>query len=137
MKFVTWMTAVVVMLAFNTSIGAAAQSQSEMNQEACGKYKKADVELNRIYQQILRDNAADKNFTQKMRSAQRAWMAFRDAHVNSIYPDPSPQAYGSVNPMCRCMILERLTNDRIAMLSEWTDGVPEGDVCVGSQKIKR
>jgi hypothetical protein len=49
MKLFTWMTAVVVMLAFNTSIGAAAQSQYEMNQEACGNYKKADVELNRIY----------------------------------------------------------------------------------------
>jgi uncharacterized protein YecT (DUF1311 family) len=136
MKLVTLMTAIVVTLACNTSIGAAGQSQSEMNQEACGKYKKADVELNRIYQQILRDYAADKNFIQKARLAQRAWVAFRDAHVNSIYPDRSPQAYGSVNPMCRCAILERLTNDRIEMLSEWTDRAPEGDVCVGSRKVK-
>ena len=137
MKLVTWVAAILITLAFNISIGAAAQSQTEMNQEACGKYKKADVELNKIYQQILRDYASYKNFIQRMRSAQRAWMAFRDAHVNSIYPDPSPQAYGSVNPMCRCAILERLTNDRIAMLSEWTDGAPEGDVCAGSKKVKR
>jgi uncharacterized protein YecT (DUF1311 family) len=136
LKLVTWITAIVVTLALNNSIGAAGQSQSELNHEACGKYKKADVELNRIYRQILRDYAADKNFIQKMRLAQRAWVAFRDAHVNSIYPDPGPQAYGSVNPMCRCAILEQLTNDRISTLSGWTDGTPEGDVCAGSQKVK-
>jgi uncharacterized protein YecT (DUF1311 family) len=137
MTLFTWATAIIFAFAFNISIGASDQTQFEMNQEACGKYKKADAELNRIYQQVLRDYMGDKNFIQKMRMAQRAWTAFRDAHVNSIYPDPGPQAYGSVNPICRCAILEQLTNDRIKMLSEWTDGVPEGNVCAGSQKIKR
>jgi uncharacterized protein YecT (DUF1311 family) len=137
MKLVTWATALVITLAFNTSTGALGQSQSEMTQSACESYKKADARLNRIYNQILNDYAGDKNFIEKMRAAERAWIVFRDAHVNSIYPDPSPQAYGSVNPMCRCAILEQLTNDRIKMLSEWTDGVAEGDVCAGSHKVKR
>ena len=72
MKLVMWTIALVVMLAFNTSIGASGQSQTEMNEEACGKYKKADAELNRIYQRIMRDYAEDKNFIQKMKIAQRA-----------------------------------------------------------------
>jgi uncharacterized protein YecT (DUF1311 family) len=137
MKLFTWATALVITLAFNTSTGALGQTQSEMNQAACESYKKADAQLNRIYNQILNDYAGDKNFIEKMRAAERAWIVFRDAHVNSIYPDPSPQAYGGVNPMCRCAILEQLTNDRIKMLREWTDGVAEGDVCAGSHKFKR
>jgi uncharacterized protein YecT (DUF1311 family) len=138
MKLVTWATAlIIIMLAFNTSTGALGQSQSEMNQSACESYKKADARLKRIYNRILNDYAENKNFIEKMKAAERAWIVFRDAHVNSIYSDPSPQAYGSVYPMCRCAILEQLTQDRIKMLSGWTEGVLEGDVCVGSQKVKR
>ena len=138
MKLVTWTIALVVMLALNTSIGASNQTQSEMNQDACGKYKKADSELNRVYQKIMRDYAGDKNFIQKMKIAQLAWIAFRDAHLDSLYPESdSLSHYGSVNPMCRCMELELLTQDRINSLREWADGVQEGDVCSGSKKIKQ
>jgi uncharacterized protein YecT (DUF1311 family) len=137
MKLVTLLAAFFIMLAFNTSIGASDQTQSEMNEEACGKYKKADAELNRVYQRIMRDYAKDKNFIQKMKIAQRAWIAFRGAHLGSIYPDSDPRAYGSLNPMCRCMILHRLTEDRINSLREWADGVVEGYVCAGSMKFKK
>lgn len=136
MKLVTWVSAFVIALAFNTLTGAPGQSQQEMNQDACGSYRKADAELNRIYNQILRDRSADKNFVEKMKTAEHAWVAFREAHLSSIYPDPNPQAYGSVNPMCNCAILEQLTRERIKMLSGWTDGVEEGNVCGGSQKIR-
>ena len=137
MKLITLITAFVIALAFNVSIGASDQTQFEMNQEACGKYKKADAELNRIYLRVLHDYAGDKNFIQKIKLAQRAWLAFRDAHLNSIYPDPSPGTYGSVNPMCRCIILEGLTVDRIKTLREWADGIQEGDVCAGSRRFKK
>ena len=137
MKLVTWAAAIVITLAFNISIGASDQTQFEMNQEACGKYKKADAELNRIYRQVMRDYAGDKNFIQKMKVAQRAWLVFRDAHLNSIYSDPNPGTYGSVNTMCRCIILEGLTENRIQALREWADGVQEGDVCTGNRKFKK
>ena len=137
MKLVTWVIAFILAPAFNTSTGALSQSQSELNQAACESYKKADAQLNRIYNQILNDYAGDKNFVEKMRVAERAWIAFRDAHVNSIYPDPDTRrAYGSIHPMCYCALLEQLTNDRIKTLRMWTDGVPEGDGCTGSQKVR-
>jgi len=136
MRLVSWVAAFLITLAFNISIGATDQTQFEMNQEACGRHKQADAELNRIYQQVLRGYAGDKNFIRKMKIAQRAWVTFRDAHLDSIYPDPDPRSYGSVNPMCRCIILERLTEDRIKALREWADGVQEGDVCAGSMKFK-
>lgn len=137
MKLVIWTSAFIIALTFSAVTGATRQSQREMNLDACESHRKVDAELNRIYNQILRDRSADKNFVEKMKAAERAWVTFRDAHVSSIYPDPSPQAYGSVNPMCRCVILEQLTRDRIKMLSGWVDGIEEGNVCGGSQKIKR
>jgi uncharacterized protein YecT (DUF1311 family) len=138
MKPLTWTIALVVALALNATIGASGQTQSEVNEDACGKYKKADAEMTRLYQRIMRDYAQDKNFIQKMKIAQRAWIAFRDAHLDSLYPEAdSLSNYGSVNPMCRCMELESLTRNRTSQLREWADGVEEGNVCSGSKKFKR
>jgi uncharacterized protein YecT (DUF1311 family) len=138
MKLVTWIIALVVTLTFSASIGASDRSQSNMYDGACAKYKRTDAELNRIYQKIMRDYAGDKNFIQKMKIAQRAWIAFRDAHLDSVYPEPDALAhYGNVNPMCRCVILESVTRDRINSLVGWVDGAQEGDVCSGSMKIRQ
>ena len=116
---------------------AQAQSQMELNKQACDAHKKADAEMNRVYQQILAEYKQDAQFIQKLKAAQRAWIAFRDAHLESVYPATEKRAqYGSVNPMCQCMVLEKLTIARTAMLIEWIDGVEEGDVCAGSIKVK-
>jgi uncharacterized protein YecT (DUF1311 family) len=109
-----------------------------MTDQACGEFKKADAELNVVYQQILKTKAADTVFIKALREAQTAWLAFRDAHVKSIYPDPSPVAYGSVTPMCRCGILQQLTAQRSRQLKAlWIEGTQEGDVCAGSSVRKK
>lgn len=128
----------VVALLIGGRFPAVAQTQAELTQRACGEFKQADSELNRVYQQILAAHGGDAAFITALREAQRAWIAFRDAHVKSIYPDPDPVAYGSVNPMCRCGILEQLTIQRSKQLRElWINGTVEGDVCAGSSPIKR
>ena len=72
-----------------------------------------------------------------LQESQRAWIAFRDAHVRSVFPDPDPKTYGSVYPMCRCSVLEQITIDRAKELRRlWIDGVDEGDVCAGSRAVK-
>ena len=115
-----------------------AQTQSKMTDEACRRFKKADAELNRVYKQILSVNVGDANFTNAFRKAQRVWISFRDAHVRAIFPDPDPNAYGSVNPMCRCEILEAITTQRTTELKRrWVEGFQEGDVCTGSGAVKR
>lgn len=65
-----------------------AQAQSELNEDACNRLKKADTELNHVYQQVLASKATDADFLKAFRQAQRAWISFRDAHVRSIFPDP-------------------------------------------------
>jgi uncharacterized protein YecT (DUF1311 family) len=96
-----------------TAAFAQAQTQMQMNKEACDAYKKADAEMNSTYQKILTEYKADAQFIQKLKLAQRAWIAFRDAHVESIYPATDKRAqYGSINPMCQCKIFEELTTAR-------------------------
>lgn len=121
-----------------TGADPPSQSQMELNEQACAAYKKADAEMNKVYRQILSENRVDKLFLQKMRAAQRAWLAFRDAHLEALYPAADKRAaYGTVNPMCQCMELEKLTNERVTVLRQWVDGIDEGDVCGGSIKVKQ
>ena len=63
---------------------ASAQTQSEMNAEACDAYKRVDAQLNDAYKQILRDYQGDQTFLDKLKKAQRAWLAYRDAHLDAL-----------------------------------------------------
>jgi uncharacterized protein YecT (DUF1311 family) len=64
----------------------------------------------------------------KLKEAQTAWLAFRDAHVRAFWPSDEPRAYGSVHPMCVANELTRLTLARLSELRAMTSRV-EGDVC--------
>jgi len=117
---------------------ALAQTQSAMNQDACAQYKQADQALNATYAKVLKDYAKDPQFLAKLRQAQHAWIAFRDAHLAARFPKADKQAeYGSAYPACRCAVLTELTDEREKELKVWADGIPEGDVCSGSVKTAR
>lgn len=133
----TWKLDVIVamLLLVICSAVALAQTQAATNQEACDEYTKADDELNTIYQKVLREHTADALFLRKMRTAQRAWVAYRDAYLAALYPAADARSeYGSAYPMCRCAALAELTRKRTEELRRRTDGAPEGDVCAGSTR---
>ncbi|MDX1440369.1 MAG: lysozyme inhibitor LprI family protein [Rubricoccaceae bacterium] len=44
-------------------------------------YDEWDAELNRVYQQLLTELSHDDDATASLRSAQRAWIGFRDAEL--------------------------------------------------------
>ncbi|HEX5705730.1 MAG TPA: lysozyme inhibitor LprI family protein [Pyrinomonadaceae bacterium] len=114
-----------------------AQTQAEMNAEACGAYRAADEELNRVYARILRDYRSDVKFVRKLRAAQRAWLVYRDAHLAARFPEEDKRGnYGSVFPMCFCMVQEEVTRARTEVLKKWVDGLDMGDVCAGSVRIR-
>ncbi len=126
---------VVALLLPILSAVALAQTQAGMNQAACDEYTKTDAELNTIYRQVLRERQADALFTRKMRAAQRAWIAYRDAHLAALYPAADiRREYGSVYPTCRCAALAEATRKRSEELRRWTNGAAEGDVCAGSTR---
>jgi uncharacterized protein YecT (DUF1311 family) len=114
---------------------ANVQTQQDMNGKACGDYNQADREMNQVYQTILRDYAKNRAFITALRKAQLAWIHYRDAHLNSIFPGDRSQ-YGSINTMCRCNDLAELTKERTQVLNRWFEGIEEGDVCAGSVKVK-
>ena len=126
-----------ILLILLASANSFAQTQAELNRDACATYKNADAEMNRTYKQILDKYLRETVFIEKLKAAQRAWIKFRDADLESLYPERDTlSAYGSVNPMCRCIAVSELTKERTKSLKRWVDGVEEGDVCAGSIKTK-
>jgi uncharacterized protein YecT (DUF1311 family) len=124
-----------ILLASTTS--SRAEKQVQMNQDACAVLAQADEDLNALYRRILAEYASAPQFTEKLQDAQRAWVAFRDAHLEAVYPAPDKQAeYGSAYPLCRCLAMTELTQARLEDLKHWLTGVPEGEVCRGSVRTK-
>lgn len=116
-----------------TSFG---QSQAAMNQEADVAYRKADQELNRVYQQIFKEYRAQPAFLQSLKTAQQRWLQFRDAEMKARYPATNSLVeYGSFFPVCYSNGLEELTKARTKQLRLWLTGIPEGDTCNGSVKV--
>ena len=108
-------------------------AQTQADPTVCGSndYKSADDELNSTYQQLLKKAAGGPVALQKIRAAQRAWVAFRDAQIAALYPAENKQKeYGTVFPMCANLALADLTKQRTAQLKQMLNRV-EGDVCEG------
>ena len=131
------MTKIIFSIFFSLIINLSfAQTQADLNQEAQKKYKKAEVEINYVYQQVLKEYSSDPVFIKNIRTAQRLWIQFRDAEMKAKFPERSAGYYGSVQPLCWSAYLTELTEERIAKLKIWLTGIEEGDVCAGSVKIK-
>ena len=111
-----------------------AQSQSEMDRQAIGKFNKQDQELNKVYKQILKEYSNDTVFIKNLKSSQKLWIRFRDAEVLMKYPDNDYA--GTSTPMCKAHLMETLTKARIETLKVWLTGIIEGDVCSGTVKVK-
>lgn len=108
-----------------------ATTQAEITACAGQAFDKADAELNLVYQQLLKKYAAHKNLIKKLKLAQEAWLKFRDAHIESLYPNPDEdqlRAEGTVYPMCKAMEMTRLTVERTRTLKNMLNP-KEGDVC--------
>lgn len=111
----------------------AAKDQKAMNDCARAEYTDADRSLNLIYQQVLKEYETDSGFTERLKLAQRAWLMFRDAELEALFPaGDKASVYGTTFPMCFDQWRTRLANERTAQLKRWLDRVPEGDACAGS-----
>jgi len=117
-----------------------AQTQDKMPQDeetkaAINAYKAADVELNSVYNQILKMYSADAEFLKNLRESQNIWIKFRTAELKTKFPERGPGEYGSVYTMCVNDFLTEMTIQRTTTLKDWIKGTYEGDVCSGSVKI--
>jgi uncharacterized protein YecT (DUF1311 family) len=101
-------------------------SQQMMNICAGADYDAADAKLNKTYRDLVGRN--DDKANKLLQTAQRAWIAFRDAECDYSTSDSEG---GSIYPMEVSECLTRLTNDRIKQLTAGTN-CEEGDVSCAS-----
>ena len=128
------MKLLIVTLLCLLSILSTSQTQLKMNKDAANEGQRADVQLNLVYQSILKEYKDDKVFIINLKIAQRLWIQFRDAELKARYPDREQGYYGSIQPMCWSSYLNELTEERTKRLKIWLVGINEGDGCTGSVK---
>ncbi len=88
-----------------------------MNACASDEAKREDDELNRIYKLLLFKVKHASVATTKIKAAQRAWVAYRDAYIDAIYPAENKQVeYGSMFPMEEALLRATLTHQHTAAL---------------------
>lgn len=109
-------------------------SQKALNMAASRELKRADDTLNDIYNRVLTKHEDDQEFLEKFNTAELAWMAFRDAEMEAIFPKQDKQGnYGSKFPMSYCIVKAELTWDRVKQLNQWLEGFSEGNIMAGSR----
>lgn len=119
------------------SVQANNYTQTDMNNQAYQEFKKADNELNNVYKQILNKYKDDKVFIPKLQKAELAWIKYRDAEIEAIYPEEDKMYnYGTSYPVCVNLVLIELTQQRTKELKLWLKGIQEGDVCAGSRRCE-
>ena len=95
-----------------------ANTQSEMNVCASEEAKQVDIELNEIYRHLLSTVSKDPVATRKIKAAEQAWIAYRDAYLQATYPSEDKQSYGTMFPMEFDLLRAKLTQDHIKDLRD-------------------
>ena len=92
-----------------------------MNRQAAKDFERADTELNKTYEALLR-KLPDAESKQKLKESQRAWLAFRDAEA-ALAADQARG--GSMAPIVRYETMAELTQQRIKQLKTRLTGNDE------------
>jgi uncharacterized protein YecT (DUF1311 family) len=96
-------------------------NQLEMNVCASEDFAKADKELNSTYQSLLQKEKNNPLFIRKLRLAQKAWLAFRDADLEAAFACAEPDVricWGSMYPMSFLIRKTELTQERTMHLKQ-------------------
>jgi uncharacterized protein YecT (DUF1311 family) len=107
-----------------------------MNKCADDDAKRVEKELNRTFEDLLQRAAKIPAALAKIRAAQAAWMAYRDAHIQAMFAADNKQAvYGTVYPMCAQMLRDRLALERMKELKAMMSRPDAGSVCSGDRYV--
>ena len=94
-----------------------AQTQAEMNAQARADFQRVDADLNKTYQSVLAKLPTVES-KQKLREAQRAWVASRDAEAAHAAKEADG---GSMAPTLRYETMTHITQERIKELNNMVD----------------
>jgi uncharacterized protein YecT (DUF1311 family) len=96
-----------------------AKTQTEINACASDEAARADAELNEVYRKVLAEAGKQEEAVAKIKAAERAWIAYRDAYMDAMYPAKNKQAeYGSIYPMEADLLRAKLTQRQVTALKE-------------------
>lgn len=104
------------------AMGVAMLSAVLAQPAAAASFKKADAALNATYSELMAQLSGASG--QKLRVAQRAWLAFRDAEC--AYQGSAVEG-GSAQPMVVSSCMAALTEDRVQQLRGYLS-CEEGDL---------
>ena len=93
---------------------ANAKTTAEMRDCAGKEYKQADVELNRVYKQLI-SKLGDEGHKAALKNAQQAWIRYRD--TNCEYEGYLNRG-GTIYPVIYTGCLTRMTKERTTELRE-------------------
>jgi uncharacterized protein YecT (DUF1311 family) len=89
------------------------QTQADMNLCANEAYQLADADLSRVYQQLLQSLPASDR--EALNEAETAWLIYRDLNCEF---EASLFEGGSIQPLMYYSCMERMTDERIALLQQ-------------------
>lgn len=96
-----------------------AKTQMEMNACASEEAAHVDAQLNEVYRKVLAQAGKQEEAVAKIKAAERAWIAYRDAYMDAMYPAKNKQAeYGSIYPMEADLLRAKLTQRQVTALKE-------------------
>lgn len=96
-----------------------ARTQAEMYGCTNDEAKRLDTELNRIYRELLSKASSQSDAVEKIKGAEKAWQAYRDAYIDAVYPAANKQAeYGSMYPMDAGLVRIRLMQEHLSDLKK-------------------
>ena len=96
-----------------------ANTQSEMTACASDEAARVDAKLNTTYRALLARVTSQPEALAKIKAAERAWIAYRDAYIEASYPaEDKATEYGSIYPLDVNLLRAKLTRRQIAALEE-------------------
>ncbi len=92
-------------------------SQTGMDLCAGEEAKRVDAELNAKYQRLILAIAGNAVATAKVKAAEKAWIVYRDAYMDAMYPAEDKQTnYGSIFPMEFALLRATVTRAQISAI---------------------
>jgi uncharacterized protein YecT (DUF1311 family) len=99
-----------------------------MNRCAGEDIKQAYAGLNQAYQRVLARYAEDPDKIARIKTAEQAWLVFRDSEIEALFLLSERDRSGSVLSMCRALALAQMTRERTKALRGILEH-QEGGVC--------
>jgi uncharacterized protein YecT (DUF1311 family) len=105
-----------------------AKTQAELNSCANAELTRATAKLGEVYRNLLSEAEAEApGAATKVKAAESAWIAYRNAYVEAMFPAKDKQAeYGSKFPMDEALLRGTLTLEHAEALQRVLDAYRTG-----------